>query len=35
MKNQWKLLYKSIARMADLVGIVLLIIAILFALRGF
>ncbi len=35
MGEQTKLLYKVIRRMADFVGIILLAVAILFALRGF
>ncbi|CAN5898245.1 hypothetical protein BH24BAC1_BH24BAC1_15350 [soil metagenome] len=34
MEEQLKLLYKFIKRMADLVGVVLLLAAILFASRG-
>jgi hypothetical protein len=35
MEDHWKLLYKFVKRMADVVGLLLLLAAILFATRGF
>jgi hypothetical protein len=35
MDKQFKLLYKAIRRMADMIGLILLLAAIWFGLRGF